>query len=99
MLLIGFYSGGALSILRYLSNAWIFSIKQNNENKLLLHLKTIVLFFGNQILLLTLLFIYFSLNRWLFIGLIAGVLLAPFIVVINSITEVFGITKNGFYLN
>lgn len=38
----------------------------------------------------------YFLNGWLFRGFLAGILLLPLVIMINSVTEAFGITKNGF---
>ncbi|MDP4152812.1 MAG: hypothetical protein Q8865_05125 [Bacillota bacterium] len=87
-----------MSILRFLSNRWIFTVKEG-QNKLLLLLKTVILFLMNQIILILALYISYFANQQLFISLIAGVLLAPFVVIINSFTEALGITKNKFYID
>jgi hypothetical protein len=55
-----------------------------------------VIFLINQIILLPLLFLAYYISLWVFWGFIAGVLAIPLLIMLNSITEAFGITRNHF---
>jgi fatty-acid desaturase len=57
---------------------------------------SVVLFAISQLILLPLLFIAYFINQWVFAGFVTGILLVPLVIMINSITEAFGITKNHF---
>lgn len=99
-LYLGLFTGAALSIIRFISNAWIFLKgiigSKNNYGHVVV---TASLFIMNQLLLLAVLALFYRLSSWLFVGLIVGVLLAPFAIVVNGITEALGITKNKFYID
>lgn len=56
----------------------------------------VMVFAFNQLLLIVLLVVAYSIDRWLFAGFVGGILLVPLTVMINSITEALGITKNHF---
>lgn len=99
-LYLGLFAGAALSIIRFLSNAWIIQRAVTAvRNHCWQIIATAALFIVNQLLLLAVLYVFYKLNLWLFISLAAGVLLAPFTIIVNSITEAFGITKNKFYID
>lgn len=99
-LYLGLFAGSALSIIRLLSNAWIIQkAVKAVKNHCWQIIATAALFIVNQLLLLAVLYVFYKLNLWFFISLIAGVLLAPFTIIVNSITEALGITKNRFYID
>lgn len=98
--LVGLIVGTILSITKFASNAWvfggIFGTEQNNAQKKLAPVASVGMFAVNQLILLPLLFLAYFTNQGIFAGFVAGILLVPFVIMINSITEAFGITKNHF---
>jgi hypothetical protein len=56
----------------------------------------IAAFLISQLIMLPLLILAYFLSFRLFCGFIAGSLLVPAIIMVNSITEALGLTKNGF---
>lgn len=94
LVLAGLLAGAFLSIGRFLSNELILKKIFEFNGK-----KTIagsIAFAVNQLVLLPVIALAYFLNIWILYGLIAGILAAPIIIMINSITEAFGITKNNF---
>lgn len=98
MLMAGLAAGAALGAGRFLSNAWIFKAATDTSAAVPSAFLKVLLFIANQGVLLLLLFIFYKLNLWLFIGFISGTLLPPIVIIVNSFTEFLGITKNKFYL-
>ncbi len=95
ILLIGLVIGSLISILK-------FSILTNIISALLLPninnvtLKSILVFLFNQAIAVLILIIVLKTNIHLFWGVLAGILMVPLIIMLNSITEVLGITNNKF---
>ncbi|HEX2947515.1 MAG TPA: hypothetical protein VHT96_16380 [Clostridia bacterium] len=56
----------------------------------------VVIFLLNQLILLPLLFLAYNISQWVFWGFVAGILTIPMLIMLNSITEAFGITRNHF---
>lgn len=100
LVFVGLIVGSILSIVKFGSNAWvfegIFGTDENNGHKKLAPHSSVVVFAINQIILLPLLLLSYYISQWVFTGFIAGILVVPFVIMINSITEAFGITKNHF---
>lgn len=98
--LVGIIVGTILSFVKFGSNAWvlkgILGIDQNNAQIKLTPGISIIIFIISQLILLSLLFLAYFLNYWIFAGFVAGILLLPLVIMVNSITEAFGITKNHF---
>ena len=91
----GLLAGAFISIGRLSSNEWILkkTLKSNGGQAVA---GSIVAFILSYLVLISVItFIYF-LNVWAFYGLITGILVVPIIIMMNSITEMFGITKNRF---
>jgi|GEM_PF-582440 len=97
-LLLGLFVGAAFCIFRFRSYAYVFQRATDKEIGKRSVVKSILIFSGNQLLLIVLLLIFYFWNRWIFGGFIGGVLLAPFVIVVNCITEVLGITNNHFFI-
>ena len=98
--LCGLVIGSLLSILKLASYAMvftkiIFSQAGDNKNKFGA-VKTLLNFVINQIIVILALFISIKVNLWLFIGFAAGVLLVPFVIMVNILSEALKITHNNF---
>ncbi len=95
-LLAGLAIGGIFSIIRLGSLVNVLSglLIRNNTNNVTM--KSIASFLLTQILVAVLLFGSAMINIWLFIGVTAGILLVPTTIMINALTESFGITHNNF---
>lgn len=98
--LTGLLSGTFVSIFRFGSNALILSnamgVKQDDRCSIFSSEFIIVLFGLSQLILLPLLFLAYFISQWVFAGFIAGIITIPVVIMVNSITEAFGITKNHF---
>lgn len=97
---MGLLLGSAVSVFKFGSYAWIFkrieSTAAGAEQKANLSRNSMFGFLANQVVILLLLFAAYFLNPWFFAGIVAGVLLVPFVIMINSITEALKITSNNF---
>lgn len=95
LVLGGLLLGTVVSLGRMFSNEWILKVTfKAGKGKAMAG--SIAAFTINQLALAPMMLLAYFLNIWLFCGLIAGFLVVPAIVMINSITEAFGITKNSF---
>ena len=95
--LIGLIAGTILSVAKFGGYAWIFArICNTDSTKKQAPRSSITVFVLNQLILLPLLFLAYFLSNWIFAGFVAGILIVPFVIMINNITEVLGITKNHF---
>lgn len=94
-LLIGLFLGSILSLLR-------FFIMGSSLNNLLGLSKSSAVTYSllryviNQMLVFFLLVILSQINMWMLCGAMVGVMIVPFIVIVNSITEGLGLTHNNF---
>lgn len=91
----GLLAGALISIGRLCGNEWILKriFKLNGGKAAAVG---IVAFTLNQFVLLPVIVLTYFINTWALYGLIAGILVVPVIIMINSITEAFGVTKNSF---
>lgn len=95
LILYGLLFGTAVGLARLLSNEWILKVTfKAGKGKVLTG--SIAAFTINQLALVPIILLAYFLSGWLLCGLITGLLIVPAIVMINSITEAFGITKNSF---
>jgi hypothetical protein len=98
--LVGLVVGGVFSISKFGSYTLVFSriIASESRNSQHNHpvRKSLIVFFINQLVLLPLLYFALKFNQWFFIGVVAGILLVPLVLFINSITETLKITHNNF---
>lgn len=93
--LAGLFTGAFLSIGRFISKEWIFrKILKLNEKKAAAYSAAIIAI--SQLVLFPIIVLTYFINIWFFYGLIAGILVIPLVIMLNSITEAFGITKNNF---
>lgn len=94
LVLAGVFAGAFISVGRLFSNEFILKKIFELNGK-----KTIagsMAFAMNQLILLPVIALAYSLSVWILVGFIAGILTVPIIVMINSVTEAFEITKNDF---
>lgn len=95
LVLAGLLAGAFISVGRFSGNGWILKkVFQLTGDKAVTG--SIVIFTASQLVLMPVIVITYFLNVWIFYGLIAGFLNVPLVIMINSITEAFGITKNSF---
>lgn len=98
--LAGLTLGGLIGILHFRINASLFgklpvSVGAEAGNPLLSVVKMVV-YAVNQIVFLPLLIVSYMAGMAFFEGVVAGILLVPLVILINSITEVLRITHNNF---
>jgi hypothetical protein len=95
--LIGLTTGGIFRILKFSSYVFVFgsAVSANGRSSQVV-LKSILVFVISQLVVLPLMYAALKINIWLFIGVVTGILLVPFVLFINSITEVLKITHNNF---
>lgn len=91
----GLAAGTLLSIARLMGNEWLFQkiFALSGEKAMA---GSILVFTGLQLVLLPIILILYFLSLWALYGFVAGILAVPAVVMINSITETFGMTKNNF---
>jgi hypothetical protein len=98
--LIGLLLGTTISVFKLGSNAWIISriagVEQDGGRKKFSSNFSSVIYALTQIVSLLLLYMAYRINQWGFAGFAAGLLTVPFVLMINSITEALGITRNNF---
>jgi len=95
LVLAGLFIGVFVSIGRIFSNEWmLMKIFQLNKGKAVAG--SIVVFTISQLVLIPVIVLTYFLSVWILYGLIAGILIIPIAIMINSITEALGITKNSF---
>ena len=96
----GLLLGGAWGIFKFGSYAFIFrklfTSKSGNGQEKHAGINSVAIFVINQLLLLPLLFISLKFDLWFFYGVAAGILLVPFVILFNIITETLKITHNNF---
>ena len=91
----GLLAGAFISIGRLSSNEWILkkTLKPSGGKSVA---GSIIAFTLSQLVMLPVVVLTYFIDVWALYGLVAGVLVVPFIIMMNSITEAFGITKNSF---
>lgn len=98
--LSGLSAGAVFGILKFGSYSWVFgriaseiaagTLKGTGAGL------GVLVFAFNQVLLLPFLYLAYKLGMWLFTGFVAGILLVPFVIMLNCLTEAVGITHNDF---
>ena len=98
--LVGLFLGGIFSVSKFRSYSMVFtriigsaSINVKNSHAVR---NSLIVFFINQIILLPILFISLKFNSWFFMGIVAGILLVPLVLMINTITEPLRLTHNNY---
>ncbi len=98
--LVGLLAGALLSAARFGGRVLVFCKLPGANPVHRAHSRalagSIALFSFNELILLPLLLLTYFLGHWIFAGFAAGILLVPAVVMINSVTEAFGITQNSF---
>lgn len=98
--LSGLIFGSAYGVVKFGSFAWIFNRIGSSEasavHKSKLAKEGMLGLLINQILIFPLLLAAYFLNHWFFTGFVAGILLVPFVLMLNSVTEALKITDNNF---
>lgn len=98
--LLGLFLGGMFSVLKFSSYSFVFSsmiaseIKGSGKSSPVR--KSFIIFFINQLVLLPILYLALKYNQWFFIGVVAGILLVPLVILINCVTEPLKLTHNNF---
>lgn len=96
MVLTGLFAGGIFSILRFGSLSDMITSLLNGGNNQSAALRSVLSYVLSIITLVILMAASLLYNRWFAAGMITGILLVPFIIFINSLTEGLGITHNNF---
>ena len=100
LVLSGLAAGTFVGAVKFLSNAKALAGilgRQAKEDRVKpVRLTATIIFLLNQIILLPFLFLAYFLGQWVFWGFFAGILIIPLLIMLNSITEAFGITMNHF---
>lgn len=96
MVLAGLFAGGIFSILRFGSLSDMITSLLNGGNKQSVALRSVLSYVLSMITLVILMAASLLYNGWFAAGMITGILLVPFIIFINSLTEGLGITHNNF---
>jgi hypothetical protein len=95
LVLAGLTVGTLLSVARLMGNEWLFrKIFQLTGGKAMAG--SILVFTGLQLILLPVILLVYLVSVWALYGFVAGVLAVPAVVMINSVTETFKMTKNNF---
>lgn len=98
--LLGLLLGSAFSITKFGSYTWIFkrivSDAAGPAQKAHSARSGMLGFLVNQIVIFPLLLAAFFVDQWFFTGMVAGILLVPFVIMINCVTEALKITSNNF---
>lgn len=96
----GLAAGTFMGAAKFSGNAWALAgilgcPSQEGRSGPARHTSSVI-FLLNQIILLPFLFLAYNLGQWVFWGVVAGILTIPLLIMLNSITEAFGITRNHF---
>lgn len=95
-IVIGLTCGVVFGILKYIgASRFISNILVQREEKLFLA-RILVKFLSLQVVNVLFMAVSISINLWVFLGVVAGILLIPLIILVNSLTEVLGISHNNF---
>ena len=98
MILAGLSAGAIISTGRLCSNEWLFKkiFRLNQSDGKRAAAGSMAAFTISQLVLIPVIVLAYLLSVWALYGFIAGILIIPIVIMINSITEAFGITKNNF---
>ena len=95
LVLAGLAVGTLLSVARLMGNEWLFQkIFQLTGGKAVAG--SILVFTGLQLILLPVILLVYFVSVWALYGFVAGVIAVPAVVMVNSVTETFKMTKNNF---
>lgn len=95
-IVIGLTCGSVFGILKYIvASRFISNILLQREENLSLA-RILVKFLSLQVVTVLLMAVSIRISLWSFLGVVAGILLIPLIILINSLTEALGISHNNF---
>ena len=99
-LLFGLMFGGIFSTFKFVAYAVVLkkalTIESENRQVRLGKNSSLLTFIISQLILLPLLFLSLKFNQSFFTGIVIGILLVPFVIFINCITEILKLTHNNF---
>jgi hypothetical protein len=99
-LLFGLMFGGIFSTFKFVAYAVVLKkalvIETENGKSRSGTKNSLLTFIISQIILLPVLFLSLKFNQSFFTGIVMGILLVPFVIFINCITELLKITHNNF---
>lgn len=104
VLVAGLFVGTVFSVARFSGYAWVFariadltlSSEKPASTQKRAFAGSIFAFVLNLSILLPIIFVSYTVHLFLFVGLIVGIFSVPIVIMINSVTEAVGITKNHF---
>lgn len=95
VLLLGFLAGAVFNMFLFCGNGWILKkIAQPGSTRNAIGGAALFSIF--QLILFPAAVLAYCVSIWVLYGFAAGVLVIPLVIMINSMTEAFGITKNNF---
>lgn len=92
----GLTFGGIFSLIKFGATAAAFSRLLSKDRNCAAVNHISLKYAINQIFIIILLAASLKYNIWLFLGMILGILLVPFVIIVNGITEGLSITHNNF---
>ena len=99
-ILVGMFLGAVVSLIRFRSYGFVFGriflVNRVAAHKGISIIAGLSVFALNQLVLFPLLFIAYKYNVYFFAGVFTGILLLPFMLFVNCLTEAIGITHNNF---
>lgn len=99
-ILVGMFLGVVISLIRFGSYGFVFTgiVLANSvaARKGFSVFSSLAIYVINQLVLIPVLYIAFKFNQYFFAGVFIGIMLLPFTIFINSLTEALGITHNDF---
>ena len=95
-IVIGLTCGSVFGILKFIGSSRFISniLSQREKNTSLARI--LVKFLSLQVVTVLFMVVSISVSLWSFLGVVAGILLIPLIILINSLTEALGISHNNF---
>lgn len=95
-IVIGLSCGTMFGILKNIrTSRFLSNLLSQGDEKLCLG-GTLIKFLSLQIVTVIFMTVSICIDLWSFLGVVAGILLVPAIILVNSITEVLGISHNNF---
>lgn len=95
-IVIGVSCGTIFGILKYIGTSRFLSNLLLQGEQIPCLGKTLVKFLSLQIVTVFFMVVSICIDLWSFFGVVAGILLVPVIILVNSITEALGISHNNF---
>jgi len=92
----GLFAGGAAGVFKFFSLALVFSGILLKTEKLSRFRTGLSLYLASLVVSLAALAASAKYDMRIFIAMLAGVMLTPFVIALNAFTEALGITRNNF---